>query len=196
MAGENLDPVKDLEEKIINETIPELIEREEPKEEIENLGIIVDKAIEEFVNLKENQEIYPKVEKTIENDIPKEVREQFEELEATIKKDKTKVTTKHISSSEIMDSISRLNNHFSELNIKMSTKKNDKSTMDSLIIDKLEILKDTAVEINNKHNKIWFGYIGLGALLGTAFGMMDHVWLEYIKDLGNLIKLLWQFIKG
>ncbi len=140
----------------------------EPKKEIESLDNIVDKAIEEVVNLEEGQEIYPKAEKPIEKQIPKEVKEQFEELEATIKKgveDK-----KMISNTELYEMLLKLQVNIADVDKNVQDKKQEQIKLYTLIFDRLRFIK--------AHISKWFlGVLIIAFTTGNVVGItIYHNW--------------------
>lgn len=162
-----------------------------PDDANKRLDKLVDDTIKDVRNLKEDEEIYPEIKKPIENEIPQEVKKEFDHLAKSLEHKKT-MTEKE----NILYEVRELRNDIDTLNRRITKRQTEDMDIMKMIFDRLRFLKGITIEINGKHKKVWLGFITLGVLVGIAIGMLDDVWMRHLGSMLEAAKALYFTFKG
>ncbi len=189
MRGKVID-VNELVDSCSIDKLKKAVEEYKPKDEvleeiveavpvIENLETIVDKTIEEVKNLKEDEEIYPPSENVVEEEIPKEIKKQFEEVEQIIKQGQ-----KVITNTQIYEMILLLQANINDVSKNVQDKKQEQINITTMIFDRLRFIK--------AHMSKWFVGIMIAMFLsgGVVFTTVYHNWDSITPAIDKLTSML------
>ena len=145
----------------------------------EKLETIIDKTIEEVKNLKEDEEIYPPLENVVEEEIPKEIKKQFEEVEEIIKQGQ-----KVITNTQIYEMILLLQGNINDVSKNVQDKKQEQINITTMIFDRLRFIK--------AHMSKWFVGIMIAMFLsgGVVFVTVYHNWDSITPAIDKLTSML------
>lgn len=149
-----------------------------PDKDLEQL---VDDTLKEVKNLKEGEDIYPETEPILEKEIPKKIREEFENLEKSIKN--KSVEKKMISNTEIYEKLLTLQANINDVSKNVQDKKQEQINITTMIFDRLRFLK--------AHISKWFFGILVITFLsgGVVFTTVYHNWDSLTPAIDKLTSL-------